>query len=82
MFFWSKENGVRLGFIQPGKPTQNAFIESLNGKFRNECLNQHWFRTLDEARAEIDRWRKHYNNVRPHSSLGYLPPVEFAKRAA
>jgi putative transposase len=82
MFFWSKESGVRLGFIQPGKPTQNAFIESLNGKFRNECLNQHWFRTLDEARREIDQWRKHYNNVRPHSSLGYLPPVEFAKRAA
>jgi putative transposase len=82
MFFWSKERGVRLGFIQPGKPTQNAFIESLNGKFRNECLNQHWFRTLDEARREIDQWREHYNNVRPHSSLGYLPPVEFAKRAA
>jgi putative transposase len=82
MFFWSKESGVKLGFIQPGKPTQNAFIESLNGKFRNECLNQHWFRTLDEAKQEIDRWREHYNNVRPHSSLGYLPPVEFAKRAA
>ena len=57
MFFWSKESGVRLGFIQPGKPTQNAFIESHNGKFRNECLNQHWFRTLDEARREIDQWR-------------------------
>lgn len=82
MFFWSKESNVKLGFIQPGKPTQNAFIESLNGKFRNECLNQHWFRTLDEARREIDQWREHYNNVRPHSSLGYLPPVEFAKRAA
>lgn len=82
MFFWSKERGVKLGFIQPGKPTQNAFVESLNGKFRNECLNQHWFRTLDEARWEIDQWRQHYNHVRPHSSLGYLPPVEFAKRAA
>lgn len=82
MFFWSKASGVKLGFIQPGKPTQNAFIESLNGKFRNECLNQHWFRSLEEARFEIDRWREHYNNVRPHSSLGYLPPIEFAKRAA
>jgi len=51
MFFWSKESGVALGFIQPGKPTQNAFVESLNGKFRNECLNRHWFRTLDEARG-------------------------------
>lgn len=82
MFFWAKEQGVKLGFIQPGKPTQNAFIESLNGKFRNECLNQHWFRSLEEARREIDQWREHYNTVRPHSSLGYLPPVEFAKQAA
>ena len=82
MFFWSKETGVELGFIQPDKPTQNAFVESLNGKFRNECLNQHWFRTLDEARYEIDLWREHYNNVRSHSSLTYLPPVEYAKRVA
>ena len=50
VFFWSKESGVKLSFIQPGKSTQNAFVESLNGKFRNECLNQHWFRSLDEAR--------------------------------
>ena len=64
------------------KPTQNAFIESLNGKFRNEYLNQHWFRRPEEARFKIDRWRDHYNNVRPHSSLGYLPPVEFARSAA
>lgn len=82
MFFWSKESKVRLSFIQPGKPTQNAFVESLNGKFRNECLNQHWFRTLDEARYEIDLWREHYNHVRPHSSLNYMSPVEFAKQAA
>ena len=82
MFFWSKETGVKLSFIQPGKPTQNAFVESLNGKFRNECLNQHWFRSLDEARWEINKWREHYNNVRPHSSLGYLPPEVFAERAA
>ena len=82
MFFWSKESHVKLSFIQPGKPTQNAFIESLNGKFKNECLNQHWFRTLDEARYEIDRWREHYNHVRPHSSLNYMSPVEFAKQAA
>ncbi len=84
MFFWSQESGVGvgLGFIQPGKPTQNAFVESLNGKFRNECLNQHWFRTLEEARFEIDQWREHYNTIRPHSSLGYMPPVEFARKAA
>ena len=82
MFFWSKESDVKLGFIQPGKPTQNAFVESLNGKFRNECLNQHWFRTLDEAKYEIDLWRDHYNNVRPHSSLNYMPPVEYARQVA
>lgn len=82
MFFWSQNTHVRLSFIQPGKPTQNAFVESLNGKFRNECLNQNWFRTLDEARYEIDQWRYHYNHERPHSSLNYLPPVAFAKRVA
>ena len=63
IFFWSKEPKVKLSFIQPGKPTQNAFCESFNGKFRNECLNQHWFRSLEEARHEIGQWRKHYNNV-------------------
>ena len=75
MFFWSKETGITLGFIQPGKPTQNAFVESLNGKFRKECLSANWFRSLDEARVEINQWREHYNHVRPHSSLNYLPPV-------
>jgi putative transposase len=82
MFFWSKESRVGLGFIQPGKPTQNAFVESVNGKFRNECLNLHWFRTIEEARYEIDLWRTHYNHERPHSSLNYLSPVAFAKLAA
>ena len=75
MFFWSKETGVRLNFIQPGKPTQNAFVESLNGKFRDGCLNQHWFRTIDEARYEIDLWHK-------RSSLNYLTPLALAKKAA
>jgi len=81
MFFWAREKSVKLGFIQPGKSRQNAFIENLNGKFRNECLNQHWFKSLEVVGNEIDKWREHYNTVRPHSSLGYLPPVEFAKRA-
>jgi len=67
MFFWSKENRVKLDFIQPGKPTQNAFVESLNGKFRNECLNQHWFRRIIEAEWEIRQWRHRYNYERPHS---------------
>lgn len=82
MFFWSKETNVKLSFIKPGKPAQNAFCESLNGKFRNECLTQHWFRTLDEARYEINLWREHYNTIRPHSSLGYQSPVDFARKAA
>jgi len=82
MFFWAKDAGVKLHFIQPGKPTQNAFVESLNGKFRNECLNQHWFRSLNEARREIDTWRDHYNHVRPHSALNYLSPVAYANQVA
>ena len=59
MFLWSQKRGVRLHFIQPGKPTQNAFVESFNGRFRDACLNQHWFRDLDDARRAIDTWRKH-----------------------
>jgi putative transposase len=82
MFFWQKESGVRLGFIQPGKPTQNAFVESLNGRFRLECLNQHWFRTIDEARQIIDDWRHHYNTERPHSTLNYMTRAAYAKTAA
>lgn len=82
MFFWQKASGVKLAFIQPGKPTQNAFVESLNGRFRQECLNQHWFRSLEEAREIIDAWRHHYNHERPHSTLKYMTPVAFANRAA
>lgn len=78
MFFWSKATSV----IQPDKPTQNALVESLNGKFRNECLNQHWFGTLDEARYEINLWREHYNHIRPHASLNYMLPVDSANQAA
>lgn len=82
MFFWQKESKVRFAFIQPGKPTQNAFVESLNGKFRNECLNQHWFKTIEHAEREITKWREYYNNVRPHSSLEYMTPVAYASKAA
>ncbi len=77
MFDWSERTGVRLRFIEPGKPVQNAFVESFNGKFRDECLNLHWFRSLLHAREEIGRWRHHYNTARPHSALGYLSPTEF-----
>lgn len=77
MFDWSERTGVQLRFIEPGKPVQNAFVESLNGKLRDECLNLHWFRSLAHARAEITHWRHHYNAERPHSALGYLTPLEF-----
>jgi putative transposase len=79
---WAFQHGVKLHFIAPGKPTQNAFIESFNGKFRDECLNENWFLTLQEAREKIEMWRKDYNQVRPHSALGYQTPEEFAARAA
>ncbi len=82
LFFWARERQVTLQFIQPGKPTQNAFVESFNGKFRDSHLNQHWFKDLEEARSTIEEWRQHYNQVRPHSSLGYIPPAVFAERAA
>lgn len=77
---WAYENGVKLHFIDPGKPTQNAFIESFNGTFRDECLNMHWFYNLDDARRKIESWRKEYNEERPHSSLDYLTPKEFAEK--
>jgi putative transposase len=82
MFFWSRERGVKLHFIQPGKPTQNAFIESFNGKFREYCLNLHWFASLEDARSTIADWRVHYNHVRPHRSLGRKPPAVFAQEVA
>ena len=82
MFFWSQQDKVTLHFIQPGKPTQNAFVESFNGRFRDGCLNQHWFRDLADARYIIDNWRDHYNDVRPHSSLGYTPPAVYEAQVA
>ena len=75
---WAYENKVALHFITPGRPTENGYIESFHGKFREECLNEHWFLTLDDARETIENWRIDYNRVRPHSSLGYLTPEEFA----
>lgn len=77
---WSQERGVRLEFIQPGKPVQNAYIESFNGRLRDECLNANWFTSLHDARRKIETWRQDYNQQRPHSALGYLPPAEFARK--
>jgi putative transposase len=75
---WAYERGVSLDFIQPGKPVQNPFVESFNGKMRDECLNVHWFADLVDARARVREWREDYTKVRPHSSLGQRTPSEFA----
>ncbi len=75
---WAYRTGVQLSFIRPGKPNENAYIESFNGKFRDECLNEHWFISLAHARRIIEDWRIEYNTERPHSSLGNRTPHEFA----
>jgi putative transposase len=75
---WAHRRGVALSFIQPGKPTQNCYIESFNGRLRDECLNQHWFLSLADARRIIERWRNEYNTARPHSGLAGRTPSEFA----
>jgi putative transposase len=75
---WALERGIELIHIQPGKPTQNARVESFHGRFREECLRVSWFQNLFEARRQIAAWRKEYNEERPHSSLGYLTPHEYA----
>jgi len=76
---WAGDNHVQLQFIEPGKPIQNAFIESFNSRLREECLNEHVFVSLDDARRKIEAWRQDYNQVRPHSSLGHLTPDEFSR---
>jgi putative transposase len=79
---WAYQRGVRWQFIEPGKPVQNAYVESFNGKFRDECLNEHWFERLDQARTLVELWRQDYNECRPHSSLGNRTPCEFARAAS
>jgi len=79
---WAYQNQVQLHFITPGRPMENGFIESFNGKFRDECLNENWFLDLADAREKIETWRCDYNPVRPHSALGDLTPAEFAQRSA
>lgn len=74
---WAHRRGVHLRFIRPGKPTDNCFIESFNGRFRDECLNMYWLQNLDDAKRTIEAWRIDYNRNRPHSSLGQLSPEEF-----
>ncbi len=78
---WAYSNGVHLHFIDPGKPVQNAYIESFNGRLRDECLNEHWFMSLPAARSIVEAWRDDYNAVRPHSALGNRTPEEFAQQS-
>lgn len=75
---WTQQHGIEHILIEPGCPTQNGYIESFNGKFRDECLNEHWFTSLTQARQVISDWRRDYNEVRPHSSCGRIPPAQFA----
>jgi putative transposase len=77
---WAYENKVIMDYSRPGKPTDNPFVESFNGSFRDECLNAHWFLSLEDAREKIEAWRKEYNQYRPHSSLNGLTPEEFIKQ--
>jgi putative transposase len=74
---WAYAQGIQLHFIEPGKPNQNAYVESFNGRLRDECLNEHWFLSLAEARDTVEAWRLDYNGLRPHRSLGNVPPAEF-----
>ena len=76
---WAQSRQIRHILIEPGRPMQNGYIESFNGKFRDECLNEHWFETLAQARTAITAWRKDYNEVRPHSSCRRMPPARFAE---
>jgi hypothetical protein len=78
---WAYVHGVVLDFSRPGKLADNAFIESFNSRFRQECLNEHWFLSLEDAKEKIEAWRGHYNEQRPHSSLGYQSPVEYLSGA-
>lgn len=75
---WAIRHGLQLCFIRPGRPVENGFIESFNGRLRDECLNVEWFNSLREVREGLARWRRHYNQVRPHSALGDHSPASFA----
>jgi putative transposase len=82
MDLWAHQNHVRIDFSRPGKPTDNAFIESFNGTFRSECLSAHWFTSILEARQLIENWRREYNESRPHRALAQRTPSEFARQIA
>lgn len=79
---WAQIKSAKLDFSRPGTPTDNAFIVSFNGKFRAECLNQHWFMSLDDAVRKCEPWRRDNNEVRPHSDIGSKPPISLVNRSA
>ena len=80
MLTWAHERGLTLRLIDPGKPNQNAYIESFNGRFRDECLNEHWFTSVAHAQAVIEAWRCEYNDERPKEALGGLTPTAYARQ--
>lgn len=82
MLTWAHMRGVKLFLIEPGKPNQNAYIESFNGRFRDECLNEHWFTSLSHAKVVIEAWRREYNEERPKKSLGGMTPTAYARQLA
>jgi putative transposase len=82
MDLWAYQNGMKIDFSRPGKPTDNAFVELFNGTFRAECLNTHWFETLPEAKRLIEAWRQEYNESCPHQSLGERTPRDFTSEYA
>jgi putative transposase len=81
MLGWQQEYGVEGHHIAPGKPMQNGFVESFNGRFRAECLNTHWFLSLADAREKLEDWRRDYNEVRPHGAIGNKPPIALVNHA-
>ena len=82
MDLWAYQNGIKIDFSRPGKPTDNAFVESFNGTFRSECFGTNWFSSLEDAKRIIEAWRREYNVSRPHRALDYRPPEEFASQYA
>ena len=77
---WAYQHKVGIDYSRPGKPTDNAFVETFNGTFRDECLNAHWFDTIAHAKAVVESWRMEYNESRPHRALGEVPPADFARQ--
>ena len=82
MLTWAHRQGISLRLIEPGKPNQNAYVESFNGRFRDECLNEHWFMSIEHARVVIEKWRREYNDERPKKSLGGITPSQYATQLA